>query len=106
MPVPTWKKKPPPGFGSGNLGTPLARMHSAYFSASCCNCVWLGAEPELVVAAPVAVVVPMCAIGGDFEPPHPAARNEKHASAPKNSEQRTLEPGIVSKAKHVSLKRL
>jgi len=104
IPVPTWKRKPPPAFGSGKLGTPLARMHSAYFSESCCNCVWLGAEPELAAplvvfvlpAAPVDVVVPMLAIDGDFEPPHPAASNEKHARAPSNNEQRTLEPNIGS----------
>ena len=79
-------------------------MHWAYFSASCCNCVWLGCESELgapllavvLLAAPVDVV-PMLAIDGDFEPPHPAASNERNARPPRNNEQRTLEPHIVSK---------
>jgi hypothetical protein len=31
--IPALKWKPPPGFGSGKLGTPLERMHSANASA-------------------------------------------------------------------------
>ena len=104
-PAPAWKRKPPPAFGSGKLGTPLMRMHWAYFSASRCNCVGLAGEPELgapllavvLLAAPVDVVVLRLAIDGDFEPPHPAASNERNARPPRNNEQRTLEPNIVSK---------
>jgi hypothetical protein len=29
IPALAWKRKPPPAFGSGKLGTPLARMHLA-----------------------------------------------------------------------------
>jgi hypothetical protein len=69
-------------------------MHSAYASESCCNCVWLGAEPELAaplvafvpLAAPADVVVPMLATDGGFEPPHPEASNERPARAPANIE--------------------
>jgi hypothetical protein len=38
-PLPVWKRKLPLEFGSGKSGTPFARMHRAYFSASFCNCV-------------------------------------------------------------------
>jgi hypothetical protein len=51
----------------------------------------------VLLAAPVDVV-PIFAFGGDFEPPHPAASSEKHARAPRNKQQRTLEPNIGSNA--------
>jgi hypothetical protein len=47
-------------------------MHRAYFSESCCICVWLGGGPE--PAAPVAAFVlpaPTLATEGNFEPPQP-----------------------------------
>jgi hypothetical protein len=87
-PVPAWKTKPPPALGSGKLGTPFARMHRAYFSASCCNCVWLGSEPEpaallepfALLAEPLDGVVATLAIDGEFEPPQPEPSRPRPAS--------------------------
>ncbi len=80
LPAPAGKTKPPPAFGSGKLGAPLARMHWLYFSASCCSCVWLGGETEPTAAPPVIVllaelldVVVTLATDGDVDPPHPAS---------------------------------
>jgi hypothetical protein len=59
-----------------------------------------GGKSELLFAlvpALLEVVVPKLAMDGDFEPPHPAASNERAARA--NNEQRALEPDIVSQRK-------
>ena len=99
--------------GSGKFGTPLERMHVA--NASDDERPAPGAvEPELAAPLVVSVllpalldvVVPRPATNGDFEPPHPEASNERPARAPKNNEQRALEPDIRPKAKRASLKRL
>jgi hypothetical protein len=51
------KSRPRSGFGSGKLGTPLARMHSA--NASGPERPALGSvEPELLAPSPVAVLFP------------------------------------------------
>jgi hypothetical protein len=74
-------------------------MHSAYPSESCCNCVWLGAEPELtaplvafvLLTAPLDVVVPMLATNGALEPPpHPATSGASAARPTANTTREIL----------------
>lgn len=63
-------------------------MHWAYFSKSCCNCVWLDAEPEpapppvafVLGVALLDVVVATLATAADFEPPQPEASRPRLVS--------------------------
>src|SRR5581483_5861460 len=76
-PLPAWKTNPPPGAGSGKLGTPWERMHWEYLSASAWSCAGVcGApRPDVLVVAVVfpalllEVVVVRFATAGVFEPP-------------------------------------
>jgi hypothetical protein len=52
IPEPVLKRKPPPEFGSGKLGTPLARMHLEYASASASRAACeSGPEPDAALPA-------------------------------------------------------
>jgi hypothetical protein len=74
-PALAWKRKPPPAFGSGKLGTPLARMHLAKATPARSGLAALSgdelAPPELADEGPFPEE--RCATVGLDEPPQPAS---------------------------------
>src|ERR1700677_1518711 len=73
VPAPTWN--PPPACGSGKLGTPLERMHSANASIFCSTLALLSGDGELPSALADEPPFPgaTCATPGLDEAPQPAA---------------------------------
>src|ERR1022692_3475151 len=79
-------REPPPGLGSGKLGTPCERMHCA--NCSCCD--WLASpgetEPDdpddATVVLVVVVLLALAAPGFVAPPPHAATSSPMVASSP------------------------
>ena len=84
FPPPTGNSKPPPGFGSGKLGTPLDRMHSENASADGAPApdrAVVTARAVAVVDAEVLALDVVAAVGLCELPPHPATRKPLTSAA-------------------------